>query len=129
MSDDEIVLVDYRSPKLWIDEPAGRCIREAEFQLRGWGACTDCRILDRLAFRTSSKTLPSQKTKRPDINLSDTNLHAIGFVASISLNDHLSAVSDGKLKIWVLAGKSVIGQFYLQLAPGAIGKALQRGAD
>jgi hypothetical protein len=34
-------------------------------------------------------------------------------------------VSDGKLKIWVLAGERVIGQFYLRLAPGAFGKALQ----
>ncbi len=129
MPDDKAVHVEYDRPKLWIDEPAGRWVQQAECQLSGWGVCNDPRILKRLGFRTSARFLPSRKIERPDVNLSDTDLYAIGFVASLSLSDHLSAVSDGKLKIWVLAGKTVIGQFYLRLAPGAMGKALQRSAD
>jgi hypothetical protein len=128
MPDGKAAHVEYDLPKLWIDEPAGRWVQEAEFELSGWGVCNDPRILQRLAFRTSAGSLPSRKIERRDVNLSDTSLHAIGFVAPVSLNDHLSAVSDGKLKIWVLAGNAVIGQFYLRLAPGAMGKALQLNA-
>jgi len=129
MHDDEFVHVEYDLPKLWIDEPAGRCLQQVESHLRGWGVCTNRSILDRLAFRTSAKVLPSQKIRRPDVNLSDTNLHAIGFVAPLSLRDHLTAVDDGKLKIWVLAGERIIGQFYLRIAPSVFGKALEHIAD
>ena len=128
MPDEPVVRSEYELPKLWIDEPAGRVIQEAECQLRGWGVCTDSRLLHRLAFRTSAKLLSSRKVARPEINLSDTNLHAIGFVAPLSLGDHLSAVNEGKLKIWVLIGHTIIGQFYLRIAPGAIGRTLDRGA-
>jgi len=128
MTDNEDVRSEYELPKLWIDEPVGRLIQEAECQLRGWGVCTDRRILDRLAFRTSAKPLLSRRVARPDINLSDTNLQAIGFLAPITLSDHLGVVNDGKLKIWVLIGRTIIGQFHLRIAPGAIGKALERSS-
>jgi len=128
MPHDEAVRVEYDLPKLWIDEPAGRCVQDAECRFRGWGVCTDRGMLDRLAFRTSAQTLICQKMRRPGINLSDTNLHAVSFLAPLSLHDHLSAVNDGKLKIWVLVGEKVIGRFHLRIAPGAIGKALQRSA-
>jgi len=120
---------EYELPKLWIDEPVGRLIQDAECQLRGWGVCTDSRLLDRLAFRTSAKPISLRKVTRPEINLSDTNLHGMGFLAPLSLGDHLSVVNEGKLKIWVLVGRKIIGQFYLRIAPGAIGKALERSAD
>lgn len=128
MPHDEAVCVEYDRPKLWIDEPAGRCVQDAECRFRGWSVCTDRGMLDRLAFRTSAQTLICRKIRRPDIDLSDTKLHAVGFSAPLSLNDHLSAVNDGKLKIWVLVGGTIIGQFHLRIAPGAIGKTLQRSA-
>ncbi len=126
MPNEEEVPSGYELPKLWIEEPVGRLIREADFVLSGWGVCTDRRILDRLAFRTSAKFLSSRKVERPDIKLSETNLQAIGFAAPLALGDHLGVVNDGKLKIWVLVGSTVIGQFHLRIAPGAIGRALQR---
>lgn len=129
MPDDPVVHSEYELPKLWIDEPVGRLIQDAECQLRGWGVCTDSRLLDRLAFRTSAKLLSWRKVARPEINLSDTNLHGMGFLAPLSLGDHLSVVNEGKLKIWVLIGRTIIGQFYLRIAPGVIGKVLERSAD
>jgi hypothetical protein len=128
MPDQEHVRSDYELPKIWIDEPVGRLIQEPEFLLRGWGVCTDRRVLDSLAFRTSAKLLSCRKAARPDIYLYDTNLEAIGFAVSLSLSDHLSVIDAGKLKIWVLAGRTVIGQFHLRIAAGAIGKVLQSHA-
>lgn len=114
------------SLRLWVDEPKGRVLRGCECQFSAWGVSPRRGILERIVFRTSSGPLNFRNVERSDVNKAYPQMYVMGFLGTLSLSNHITAVKDGRLRIWVLSGKKIVARFHLQVAPGVIGLAAQQ---
>jgi hypothetical protein len=58
------------------------------------------------------------------------NLHSneqvSGFTAIFSLDEHLEAINNGTVTVWILIGDRILARFHLCFAPGLIGRAIER---
>jgi hypothetical protein len=122
----EIGIVPLPAVNLWIDEPAGKILKDGECRFRGWATSNHAGILDRTVFCTSAGIVRCRSVDRPDAKQAHPGLHVLGFAGTLSLVDHLTAIKDDRLRILMYSGSTVVARCEFYVAPGVVRRAIQR---
>src|SRR5947209_3322974 len=94
-----------------IDEPLDGVIRDIKSELQGWIASGDGIVLERLGFRTSAGPLSFRTVERRDVMNLHRNEQVSGFTAILSLDEHLAAINNGTVTVWIIIGDRVLARF------------------
>ncbi|MDZ4799316.1 MAG: hypothetical protein SGI92_14225 [Bryobacteraceae bacterium] len=110
---------------MFIDEPSNNVVRHPVFKVRGWFAYNS-EALPKITLHTTYKQISMDSVPRPDVSAAIADRHVTGFSTDILLGEHLAAVKDCCLRLYVCCDGNVAGCLTLRLDPGVAATSLEQ---
>jgi hypothetical protein len=112
--------------KSFVDEPKDGILKEISCPLRGWYASGNHGSLQ---LQTLAGPVCFRSERRADVEASLPDMQVKGFSARFSVADHIAAVRDGVLTIYLTEGSTLVGKLPLRVGSSVIASVLNTAAE